>query len=255
MVSFFLFIFFYQGTRGYSCSRTQAVGTLCTPLEHLPFRPKLDRCPSRCPVSRKVVTSLGSRFGVPRCFSLLPAKAGQSQITWMGVYSSPSHFLHVSVSALPSVCRCLVRLQCHVSSPTASLMSPLLILSSWSVIFLSGPLMSAFVCLRLPSSLLCRLSIHSATSVFTWQPATPAAGSDPWSGVPDPLLANSSAVSLPAMPSCPGTHINITLLRSASFCNASLHSLTRWELVFRRSNAFIVREPATVFGQLFLPGW
>ena len=32
----------------YSCSRTQAVGPLCTPLE--PSRLKLDHCPSRAPV-------------------------------------------------------------------------------------------------------------------------------------------------------------------------------------------------------------
>ena len=116
----------------------------------------------------------------------------------MGVSSSPSHVLHVPVSALPSVCRCLIRLQCPVSSPTASLMSAFLVSSSWSMIFLSGPLMSAFVCL-MPGAhlnrLLCRPSIHSATSVFTWQPATPTAGSGLWSGVPNPLLASSSATS------------------------------------------------------------
>jgi hypothetical protein len=54
----------------------------------------------------------------------------------------------------------------------------------------------------------------------------------------DLSFAKASALSLPAIPRCPGTHTRVTLLRFARSISFCLHSQTYWDLVWCRISAF-----------------
>lgn len=69
-------------------------------------------------------------------------------------------------------------------------------------------------------------SSHSLISCFMWLFCTPQQGSGPVNGDMAPRLASSSAVSLPGMPSCPGTHHIVTWFLCASCLRLPRHSQT-----------------------------
>lgn len=74
--------------------------------------------------------------------------------------------------------------------------------------------MSFSVCLSPvmdPHSLICFLFMQSLTALSATRIEIPQAGLCPVNGCSDPVLARS-AVSFPAMPLCPGTHISYTTL-------------------------------------------
>ena len=66
---------------------------------------------------------------------------------------------------------------------------------------------------------------------FSYQiTGVPRAGSGPRNRRAGACLASLSASSLPMMPRCPGTHMRVTSLRSASANSASWHSATSLEV-------------------------
>jgi hypothetical protein len=58
-------------------------------------------------------------------------------------------------------------------------------------------------------------------------------------GCSDPILASRSAVSLPAIPSWPGTHISWTLLCLATCMRDWWQSQTSFEVIWYLSSALI----------------
>jgi hypothetical protein len=67
----------------------------------------------------------------------------------------------------------------------------------------------------------------------------PQAGSGPVNGCSDPVLASWSAVSLPTIPSWPGTHISWTLLCLASCMRDWWQSKTNFEVIWCLPSALI----------------
>jgi len=63
----------------------------------------------------------------------------------------------------------------------------------------------------------CFLLVHSLITPLAACAHIPSAGTHPISGCEEPCLANTSAMSFPSIPMCPGTHTSWILLRSASF--------------------------------------
>jgi hypothetical protein len=63
----------------------------------------------------------------------------------------------------------------------------------------------------------CFLLVHSLITLLAACAHIPSAGTHPISGCVEPCLANSSAMSFPSIPMCPGTHISWILLCSVSF--------------------------------------
>jgi hypothetical protein len=129
--------------------------------------------------------------------------------------SSSRHLSEMGSSVSPNLERCPLRWQRPVSRPTTHLNWSLLSLNRSFVLLAEGPCISSFACLspvRDSQYSWCFLLIQSLTALLATPLEIPQAGSGPMSGWSDPVFANWSAISLPAIPSCPGTHISWTLL-------------------------------------------
>lgn len=89
-----------------------------------------------------------------------------------------------------------------------------------------------FDCLAIPESLQAfakASTLHSSTKACRVANGTGMPGSGPSRGVFDAVLAKSSAISLPSIPLCPGTHVNVTGHLLANESRMSLHSRARAE--------------------------
>jgi hypothetical protein len=155
----------------------------------------------------------------PRWRNLKLAIASQSHRTCVADSSSSRHLSQVRSSVNPKFERCPFRWQCPVNSPTTHLNWYLFNFNRFFVLLADGLDMSPFACLSPVMDSHCFvwfLFIQSLIALLTAPIKMPQADWCPVNRCSDPVLASRSAVSFPAVPSLPGTHISWTLLYLAS---------------------------------------
>jgi hypothetical protein len=146
--------------------------------------------------------------------------ASHSHKIYVAESSSYRHLSQVGSSVSPILKRCPFRWQCPVSSPTIHLNWSLFNFNRSFVLLAEGPDISPFASLSPVVNsqyFLWFPFIQSLTAFLATPIEMPQAGSGPVNGCSDPVLASWAAVSLPTIPSWPGTHIRWTLLCLASY--------------------------------------
>jgi hypothetical protein len=129
------------------------------------------------------------------------------------------HLSQLGSPISPNLKRCPFRWQCPVNSPTIRLNWSLFNFNRSFVLLAEGPNISPFACLSPVVDSYCFmwfLFIQSLMAFLTTSTEKPQAGSGRMNRWSDPVLASRSAISLPAIPSWPGTCISWTLLCLAS---------------------------------------
>ena len=119
------------------------------------------------------------------------------------------HLLHKGFISFPILYKWPFRPRCPGSRPITMDSCYLLMFSSLIALLCWGPFMRALECLQfLPDfqHSMCFLSIQSPSVCMTTLYGRPSMGTGPVNGVFAPFLTSSSALSLPKIPSCPGTH-------------------------------------------------
>jgi hypothetical protein len=153
--------------------------------------------------------SSGSRKKEPKYACLVEAKASHQQRLWAEVSSSAPHFLHSGMFVNPIKWRCLRRVLYPVRSPVTTLHCVLLKDRNLTLVPRQGPEINSQAC-RWALPRFCHL-------LWCWFPSqqlilflrscqeTPKARSGPTNPEAELFLTSLWAVSLPLIPTCPGT--------------------------------------------------
>jgi hypothetical protein len=145
--------------------------------------------------------------------------ATQSHRMCVADSSFSTHLSEVGLFVSPNLKRCPFRWQCPVNSPVTHSSWFLFNFNSSLVLLTESPCRNPFACLspvKDSQYFLWSLFVQSLTAFLAIPAEMPRAGSGPINGHSDPNFASWSAISLPSVPSWPGTHISWTLLYSAS---------------------------------------
>jgi hypothetical protein len=138
----------------------------------------------------------------------------------------------IGAAYLPQLEEVSPKWQCPANSPVTCFIWNLLSFKSSVVLLAEGPSKKPFACLcpKMDCQYLwCSLQTQSVMTYLATLPKIPQAVLGPVNGYREPILASCSAVSLPSIPLCPGTHIRYTLLRTASVIRDWWQSQTNLE--------------------------
>jgi hypothetical protein len=186
--------------------------------------------------------SSGSKKKDPRYLCLSAAKASHYNKMWAEVSSLAPHFLHIGLSSRPIRWRCRLKVLWPVRRPVTALDWILLKDKNLALLIGQGPEINSRACLMVLAgscqlARCCLLSQHPSFFLISHL-ETPKTGSGPWNLWAEPLLASSSAISLPRTPACPGTQTSLTTCRAEISFNASWHWRTRGDVVLTALSAF-----------------
>lgn len=162
---------------------------------------------------------LCGRIYAPMHLALAVMYAGHLHKKCSAVSDSP-HLVHESFCVIPIMLRCLLSGQCPVRIAVILLMFDLLSERKY-LEFFALMLMQFFDCFAWFMEFQCFLKdslLHLLMSPLKYDGGTFSRGSAPIRGSRAPSLAKPSAISLPSMPLCPGTHSRETELFCASSC-------------------------------------
>jgi hypothetical protein len=149
--------------------------------------------------------------------------------------SFPKQLSQIGLSVNPVLKGCPFRRQCPWRSPaTYCNWFPSKFKSSL-VLLAEGPCVSPFTCLSPVTNSQCflwSLLAQSLTAFLATTTEMPQAGSGPINGHSDPYFASWSAISLPTIPSWPGTHFSWKLLCLVNCTGDWWQSQTNFELIW-----------------------
>jgi hypothetical protein len=125
------------------------------------------------------------------------------------------HIEQVGSSVSSSLKRCPIGWQCPLTSSITHLNWSLFSFNRSFVLVTGGPSINPFACLSPIMTSQCFLwflFVQSQTAFLATQIEMLQAGSGPVNRCSDPVLASWSTISLPTIPSWPGTHISWTIM-------------------------------------------